>query len=394
MGLAERFTKNVGKSDSMIREMFELGLKLKKEYGFANVVDLSIGNPLSEPPDEFKKSIIDLMSEDKKGLHRYMPNPGYQHVRELVANNLNKSGCFDKITGDCVIMTVGAAGGMNVVFNAIIDPEDEVILLNPYFVDYAKYVRNYGGNPVFVNTDKNFGIDVTEIEKAVTPKTKAVLINSPNNPSGRVYSEENLRRLSEILADKSKKHKKTIYIVSDEPYREIVFSGKKFYSPCSSYKNSFMVYSWSKSLSIPGERIGYIALNPEMEKRDDIFKGLILSLRILGYVNAPALMQNAIAGIINVPFNLDHYEEKRNILYDCLIKNGYELASPEGAFYMFVRYPVKKEEYLRIARENLLLVVPGEAFGIETHFRISFCIDMGTVKKACEKFDKISESLR
>ncbi|MFC1725122.1 pyridoxal phosphate-dependent aminotransferase, partial [candidate division KSB1 bacterium] len=341
---------------------------------------------------EFKKAIIDVITEGKKGLHRYMPNPGYPFVRDKIAVSLNNNGYFEGITGDSIIMTVGAAGGINVILNAIVDTNDEIILLKPFFVDYAKYVSNYGGNPVFVDTDEDFGVDIGKIESAVTTKTKAIIINTPNNPTGRVYTDEKLKNLADLLERKS--INKTIYLISDEPYREIIFSGNKYYSPCTFYKNSFMVYSWSKSLSIPGERIGYIALNPKMKNIDEIFKGLTLSLRILGFVNSPALMQNVIARILDIPFDLKHYEEKRNILFNCLVKNGYELTTPEGGFYMFIKYPVSDEQFLKIARESLLLVVPGDAFGVPTHFRISFCLDTDTIKKACEKFENISNTLR
>jgi len=394
MSLSNRLLNNIGKTDSMIREMFELGLKLKEKHGAEHVVDLSIGNPMSEPPEEFNKAIIEIISSGKKGIHRYMPNPGYPNVRKKIAEKLNENGYFNGITEDSIIMTVGAAGGMNIIMNTIIDKDDEVILLKPYFVDYPKYTGNHLGKPVFVDTDENFGIDINKIENAITHKTKALIINTPNNPSGRIYSKNELENLAFLLDKKSEEHNNTIYLLSDEPYREIVFGENKFYSPCTFYKNSFMIYSWSKSLSIPGERIGYVAQNPDMDERIDMFRGMVLSSRILGFVNAPALMQNAIHKIIGFPYNLKHYEEKRNILYDCLKKNGYELSSPDGAFYMFVKYPIEKEKYMKITRDNLLLIVPGDAFGVFSHFRISFCLDMETIKRACDKFDKISKSLR
>jgi aspartate aminotransferase len=363
---------------SFIRKMFEEGAALKKEHGADKVFDLSIGNPVMEPPPAFFDALAELSRRRSDGLHRYMPNDGYPHVKERIAAKLRDDGVFAAGPGD-IVMTVGAAGGMNTVLKTIVDPGDEILILSPYFVEYIFYARNHNATPVFAETAEDFNLDLGEIEKKLSPKTKGLIINSPNNPTGRIYPRETLEGLAGLLMAKQKEWGTSIYVIADEPYREIVFVDDPPPSIVSLYPNSFMVYSWSKSLSIPGERIGFIAAHPEIDD-PDVRGGLTFSNRVLGFVNAPAAMQHIAGQLLDETVDVNDYRAKRDRLVAGLREAGYDLVVPEGTFYVFPRSPLEDDvEFTRRAQEELVLVVPGSGFGRPGFFRIAFCVDDAAV---------------
>ena len=377
------------KKASWIRKMFEEGAMLKAEHGAENVFDFSLGNPNVPPPDAFGECLIDRANNQRPGDHAYMPNTGYASTREAVARFVSAEQALSLSAGD-VIMTCGAAGALNVILKALLDPEDEVIVPAPYFVEYGFYAENHGGVLVTVPTAEDFTLDLDAIAGAVTGKTKVVLINSPNNPSGQVYSEESLRRLGELLSRMSEKIGRTIYLVSDEPYRKIIFDGLTVPSVFPVYPNSIMATSYSKDLSIPGERIGFLAVNPEATYRDDLLAGMALTNRTLGYVNAPAFMQRVVEPLQGACVDTGVYEAKRDLLCDGLAACGYEFVRPKGAFYLFPKSPVADDvAFVKALQEALILTVPGRGFGAPGFFRIAFCVDDQTIKKAMSGFERV-----
>ncbi|MBW2058372.1 MAG: pyridoxal phosphate-dependent aminotransferase [Deltaproteobacteria bacterium] len=377
---------------SEIRRLFEEGIRLKEIHGPGNVADLSLGNPIVEPPSEFASTVCDLVRQ-RAGMHRYMPNLGFPWVRAAVADALTAQGYFDALGPQHVMMCAGAAAGMNVVLKTILNPGEKVVVVAPYFVEYRAYVENHGGELTVVQPAEDFSLDVGKIGAAITRRTRAVIINSPNNPTGVVYSRENLAELAEMLYQKRRFTQQAIYVVSDEPYREIIYDGETFSSIASLYTESFMVYSFSKSLGIPGERIGYVAVNPAMEDCRAIMDGMAICNRILGFVNAPALMQRAVAELA-VRVDVDGYRLKRDMIKRTLQDNGYEFARPQGTFYIFARCPDEERAFIDRAREMLLLVVPGSAFGYRGWFRIAYCVDEHTVELACQKLSDLAETCR
>jgi len=377
------------KKASWIRKMFEEGAMLKAEHGAENVFDFSLGNPNVPPPDAFGECLIDRANNQRPGDHAYMPNTGYASTREAVARFVSAEQAVSLSAGD-VIMTCGAAGALNVILKALLDPEDEVIVPAPYFVEYGFYAENHGGVLVTVPTAEDFTLDLDAIAGAVTGKTKVVLINSPNNPSGQVYSEESLRRLGELLSRMSEKIGRTIYLVSDEPYRKIIFDGLSVPSVFPVYPNSIMATSYSKDLSIPGERIGFLAVNPEATYRDDLLAGMALTNRTLGYVNAPAFMQRVVEPLQGACVDTGVYEAKRDLVCDGLAACGYEFVRPKGAFYLFPKSPVTDDvAFVKALQEALILTVPGRGFGAPGFFRIAFCVDDQTIEKAMPGFERV-----
>ncbi len=375
---------------SAIRKMFDEGLSMKAEHGAEHVADLSLGNPEFAPPKAFLEALRRAASEPTP--HGYMPNAGYPHVREAIAGYLNRHGYFENAEARHVLMTTGAAGAINVVLKTILDPGDEVIVLRPYFVEYRFYIDNHGGQMALVDTNEDFSLDVEAVAAAVTRRTKAVMLNAPNNPSGRVYDRASLEALAEMLLRKAHEHGRAIALISDEPYRELLFDDTAFVSPATVYPNSFMCYSWSKSFNIAGERIGYVAVNPAAmgEDRDALLDALAMTNRTLGFVNAPALMQRAVAEAVEAEVETGHYAAKREKLCAALDESGYTYVKPEGAFYIFPQTLGPEEAFIRRAREHLLLVVPGSAFGRPGHFRLSFACDDRTVALACEKLRAVA----
>jgi aspartate aminotransferase len=378
-------------SASFIRKMFEEGARLKAEHGPENVFDFSLGNPNLPPPPEFDDVINRLLREKPKGMHGYMPQPGYPHVRAKVAAYLSKEQGID-VTGNEVIMTCGAAGALNVILKALLDPGDEVLSPVPCFVEYKFYTDNHGGVFKTVKTKEDFSLDIEAIAGAVTEKTKAVLINSPNNPTGQIYSKENLNALGELLGEKSRELNRIIYLVSDEPYRKIVYDGAEVPSIFGSYRDSVMATSYSKDISIPGERIGFIAINPDASYKSDLLEGMTLTNRILGFVNAPALMQRVVAELQGVRVDVSEYKRKRDLLCDGLAESGYSFLRPPGAFYLFPKAPIGDDvAFVKALQEELILVVPGSGFAGPGYFRIAFCVDDETIVNAMPGFRKVME---
>lgn len=388
MTVAKKISNSIEKS-SFIRKMFEEGARLKAEHGAENVFDFSLGNPNMVPPVEFKKALIEAVEESGEGTHSYMPNIGYPFARKAVADFLSTEQGVD-VTENEVIMTCGAAGALNVVFKTILDPGDEVISPTPYFVEYNFYVDNHNGVMKTVPVNPDFTLDLDAMAGAITEKTKVVLINSPNNPTGQIYSKESLDALGKILEEKSNQFGKTIYLVSDEPYRKIIYDGNVVPSIFSSYKETIIVTSYSKDISVPGERIGFLALHPAATHKEILFGGFALSNRILGYVNAPALMQRVIAKIQGVQVDMSQYERNRKLFCEGLADAGYEFTSPPGAFYLFPKAPIADDvAFVAELQKELILVVPGSGFGGPGHFRIAYCCDEQSIIKSLPGFKKV-----
>jgi len=374
---------------SWIRKMFEEGIKLKAEKGADNVFDFTLGNPNLEPPEKFKQALIEVASDPNPGSHAYMPNAGIMATREAVAGYLSQVHSV-KLSGANLIIACGAGGGLNVVLKTLLNYGDEVLFPAPFFVEYRFYVDNHGGIGKPVPSRDDFSLDLAAFEGAITDRTKAVIINSPNNPTGKVLSQESLQGLADLLRRKSQEFGKEIYIISDEPYRDIVYDNVEVPSILGIYENSFVVSSYSKDLSIPGERIGYIAVNPKIYKLQDTMDGLVLCNRILGFVNAPALMQRVIGKLQGVKVDAEIYKRKRDLLCRGLAECGYDFVTPEGAFYLFPRSPVADDvEFTHALQEENILVVPGSGFGGPGYIRIAYCVADSVIEKAMPGFRRV-----
>jgi len=379
---------------SWIRRMFEEGARLKAEHGPDNIYDFSLGNPNLKPPENFRYSLIDTAKSSVKGNHAYMPNVGFAYVRKSVAAYVSKEQQAE-VSESEIIMTCGAAGALNVILKTILDPGDEVITPSPYFVEYNFYADNHGGILKTVPTKPDFSLDINAISSAINNKTKAVLINSPNNPTGRIYGKESLIELGTILNDKSGKTGRTIYLISDEPYRKIAYDGVKVPSIFNYYRESIIATSYSKDISIPGERIGYIAVNPMAAFKENLINGMALANRILGFVNAPAFMQRITASIQGASVDISKYQRKRDILCNGLAECGYEFVRPSGAFYLFPKSPVPDDvKFVKALQDELILVVPGSGFGGPGHFRIAFCVDDDIIINSIPGFKRTMEKFR
>lgn len=381
-------------NSSWIRKMFEAGAQLRQQHGAANVFDFSLGNPNVPPPAQFEKIIKDTVADLESGGHGYMPNVGYPQTRDAIAAFLKKEQGVD-ITGDDITMTVGAAGALNIVFKAILDPGDELITPAPYFVEYRFYSDNHGGVLKVVPTKEDFSLDLAGLENALTEKTKAVIVNSPNNPTGQIYTKEELAALGELLAAWSKKIGRTVYLISDEPYRKIVFDGTPIPSIFDGYKETILCTSYSKDISIPGERIGFVALNPAATYNKQLRAGVALANRILGFVNAPALMQRVVAKMQGDTVDIGEYKRKRDLLCDGLADCGYDFTKPPGAFYLFPKAPIADDvAFAQALTEELILVVPGSGFGGPGHFRIAYCVEDDTITNAMPGFQRALDRYR
>ena len=386
-GIAKKM-KGFVESSSMIRKMFEEGARMKKEFGAENVFDFSIGNPDVPPPAKFYTVLRELIQDEKPGIHGYMPNAGYPFVREVLAKQLGEEQQICIQTDD-IVMSCGAAGGLNVVFKALLDPGDEVIIFSPFFVEYHFYIDNYGGIVKVVPTDRDFNLDLAAIEKALTPQTKVVLINSPNNPTGQIYSAQSLAKLGQLLDAAGKRFNTSIYLVADEPYRNIVFDGNKVPSLMTASKNALVVSSYSKALSLPGERIGYIVVHPEMQDKEEVLGALILATRILGFVNAPALMQRAVMHLQDVSADNAIYARRLDVFCQVLDEAGFSYQRPRGAFYLFPEAPIKDDvAFCRILQEEKILAVPGKGFGLPGYIRLAFCVDEQVIARSADAFQK------
>ncbi len=379
--------RSFAENSSWIRKMFEEGAKMKAEFGEDKVCDFSIGNPDVPPPAKFSAVLKELVNDEQPGIHGYMPNGGYPFVREALAERLSKDQEVSLDQGD-ILMTCGAAGALNVILKALLDPGDEVIILRPFFVDYHFYVDNHGGTVKVVDTDAHFNLDLQAIEAALTEKTKVVLINSPHNPTGQIYSAESLEKLGALLDETSAKYLSSIYLVSDEPYRNIVFDGHEVPALMTATTNSIVASSYSKELSIPGERIGYIAVHPQMAEKGEVLNAMTTANRILGFINAPALMQRAVAELQDQSVDSSVYAGRLDAFCKVLDEAGIEYERPKGAFYLFPKSPIDDVEFCGLLQQEKILAVPGRGFGMPGYIRLAFCVDEEVIRKSAEGFKR------
>jgi len=370
-------------SASWIRKMFEEGERLRKIHGADNVFDFTLGNPNVEPPPEFSEQFRALATDQLPGMHRYMSNAGYAESREAVAEVLAEASGLE-VKGSHVIMTCGASGALNVALKTILNPGEEVIILAPFFVEYKFYIDNHGGVPKVAWTDREtFQLDIPAIEAAIGEKTRAVIINTPNNPTGVVYPAASLEMLGQMLRRKECELGRQLYVISDEPYARITYDGVKAPNIFPHIENAIVVTSHSKDLALPGERIGYLAANPAMAHVDLFMEGAIFANRTLGFVNAPALMQRLVTKLQRVTVDIAEYQEKRDILYKNMTDMGFRMICPAGAFYLFPRSPIEDDiEFVRMAQHHNILVVPGAGFGAPGYFRIAYCVDKGMIERS------------
>lgn len=371
---------------SWIRRMFELGIQLRQERGAENVFDLSLGNPIAEPPPQFFDELRSFAASDAPGVHRYMPNSGYVETRQAVADALfSETGL--SYGPDHIVMTVGAAAALNVVIHSLCDRDDEVVILTPFFAEYLFYATNHAAKPVVVGCDDDFTPDLDELERKLSDRTKMVIVNSPNNPSGAMYPASLIESLADLLRRKSREFGTEIFLVSDEPYRKILFDEHLYPFPQLAYERTITVTSHAKDLALPGDRIGYIAVHPDYDDGGELMNALIFCNRVLGFVNAPAIMQHLVRNLQSVTIDTTDYQQKRDYLYDVLTSAGYEVRKPEGAFYMFPRSPVEDEmELVAALQRQGVLVVPGRGFGMEGYFRISYCVEQRELEGAAPGF--------
>lgn len=385
--------KSFVKNSSAIRAMFEEGKKMAEKYGAENVYDFSLGNPNVPAPVKVKEAIIEeLEKEDPVMLHGYMSNSGYEDVRQAVAESLNQrfGTAFHE---NNIVMTVGAAGGLNVILKAILNPGDQVLVFAPYFGEYNSYVENYDGEVTVVSPNtETFQPNLTEMEEKITEKIKAVIVNSPNNPTGVVYSEATIKAMAEILEKKEQEFGTDIYLISDEPYRELAYDGVEVPYLTKYYKDTIVGYSFSKSLSLPGERIGYLVIPDEAADSADLQSAANVATRILGFVNAPSLMQRAVAKCLDAKADVPYYDRNRNALYQGLKELGFSCIKPEGAFYLFVKSPVEDEQvFCQAAKKHHILIVPGSSFACPGYVRIAYCVAYETILNSMPGFAKLAE---
>ncbi len=385
MSVSEKIAGYMEKS-SWIRKMFEQGIELKNRFGPDKVFDFSLGNPNLEPPEKVRQAILEVMEDRRSGKHGYMPNAGLKETREAVANFLSKEHGV-KLTWEHVIMACGAGGGLNVALKTLLDDKDEVIVLTPYFVEYLFYINNHNGIAQLVNTNEDFSLDLKAIEAGTNEKTKAIIINSPNNPSGRVYDETSLTSLGKVLLKMKEKYHRTVYLLSDEPYSKLVYDGIRVPSILQAYPYSLLITSYSKDLSLPGERIGFVAVNPEMENWRRVVDGLTFCNRILGFVNAPALMQRTLPRLQGVTVDIREYQRKRDLLSRGLSDAGYSFTKPEGAFYLFPKSPIPDDVlFVQTLLQENILAVPGMGFGTPGFFRLAYCVEDRVIERSMEGF--------
>ena len=391
--IAEKM-KNMVANSSAIRAMFEEGNRLAEIYGAENVYDFSLGNPNVAAPEAVKNAIIELLDEDDPVvLHGYTnSNAGYADVRETVAESLNAR-FGTSFEGKNIVMTVGAAGGLNVILKTLLNPGDEVIAFAPYFGEYRSYTNNYDGVIVEISPNTtDFQPKLDEFELKITPKTKAVIVNTPNNPTGVVYSEETIKKMAAIMEAKQKEYGTDIYLIADEPYRELVYDGAEVPYLTKYYDNTIVGYSYSKSLSLPGERIGYLVIPDEVEDSETILSAAGVATRILGFVNAPTLQQKVVAKCINEKTDISYYDRNRETLYNGLKECGFECIKPQGAFYLFVKSPVADEkEFCAAAKKYNILIVPGSSFACPGYVRIAYCVSYDTIVNALPKFKELAK---
>jgi aspartate aminotransferase len=391
MAIADKIAGYIERA-SWIRKMFEEGARLRAIHGEENVFDFTIGNPSVEPPAIFHKELQKLANHPLPGMHRYMSNAGYEETRRAVADVLSEKSPWP-VASRHVVMTCGAGGALNVVLKTILNPGEEVIVLAPYFVEYLFYIDNHGGVGKTVWTDgRTFELDIPAMEQAIGPNTRAIIINSPNNPTGVIYSAASLQALGEMIARKEKELQRTIVVISDEPYARISYDGIEV--PCifAHVWNSVIVTSHSKDLALPGERIGYLAANPSMEGVDQFMEGAVFCNRVLGFVNAPALMQRLVAKLQHESVDIDEYRAKRDLLYNHLTDLGFSMVQPKGGFYLFPKSPWEDDvAFTQLAQKHNILVVPGRGFGAPGYFRIAYCIDMEQIRRSLPAWERLAK---
>jgi aspartate aminotransferase len=369
--------------------MFEEGALLKATKGPENVFDFSLGNPFGDPPPPLARELARLAASPPPDLHKYMPNAGFQDVRQSVADDLNKQTGLD-FTPGLVVMTVGAAGALNVALRSILSPGDEVIIVAPYFVEYMFYIRNAGGVPVVAESAADFQLDIDAVRAAITGRTKALIINTPNNPTGAVYPANSLKALSRVLSECEARTGGPIYVLSDEPYRKIVYQGSEFSPPAAWIRNTLVAYSHSKDLNLPGERIGYLAVSPMAADSAEVADACVFCNRVLGFVNAPSIMQRAVAGFQGIEADMTVYRKNRDMLVETLLESGFSLVPPGGAFYLFPKSPGDDEmKFIGAALEENILVVPGSGFGRKGHFRAAYCMAPETVERSLPAWRRV-----
>ncbi len=383
--------KDLVAGSSLIRSMFEEGKKLAQVHGVENVYDYSLGNPNVEPPKAIKEAIREILENESPNMvHGYMNNSGYEDVRKAIADHTNNK-YGTSISQEHIVMTCGAAGGLNIIFKTLLNPEDEVLVFAPYFGEYRNYASNFNARLVVVppNT-QTFQPNLDLMEECITDKTKIVIVNSPNNPSGVVYSEETIKAMADILRKKEEEVGHSIFLVSDEPYREIVYDEVFVPYLLNYYHNTIVGYSYSKSLSLPGERIGYLVVHPEIEDVEDVMASLNVANRILGFVNAPSLFQRVIIKTLNASVDVSVYQKNRDTLYEHLIKTGFEVLKPEGTFYLFMKSPIEDDKkFCADAKQFNLLLVPGSAFGCSGYVRLSYCISYQRIINSLPAFESL-----
>lgn len=391
--ISEKMQKLVN-NNSVIRQMFEEGNRLAQIYGKENVYDFSLGNPNVEAPKEVNDAIKRIVDEEDPLLvHGYMSNSGFEDVRSKIANSINKK-YNTNFTSKNLVMTVGAASGLNIVLKSILNRDDEVIVFAPYFSEYNNYIENYDGIVRVVNPDEKFLPNLEEFKNKINSKTKAIIMNSPNNPTGVIYPEEFIIEMCTLLKEKETAFNTEIYLISDEPYREIVYY-KNVLVPyiTNYYDNSFVVYSYSKSLSLPGERIGYVVISEKQKDYEKMVDAVTISNRIIGSVNAPSLIQRVIPYCLDCKVDIDYYDRNRKLLLDILTQNGFEVVKPEGAFYLFVKTPIDDKDFCQVAKEYNILVVPGSSFAYSGYVRIAYCVSYEMIEKSRNAFNELSNKL-
>ncbi|HQB38215.1 MAG TPA: pyridoxal phosphate-dependent aminotransferase [Deltaproteobacteria bacterium] len=393
MAIANKIAAHISRS-SWIRKMFEEGERMRQEFGADKVYDFTLGNPDVEPPPAFRRELLRLAQEPVPGMHRYMNNAGYTETRAAVAARLSRDSGLP-VKADHIVMTCGAGGALNVVLKTILNPGEEVIILAPYFVEYKFYIDNHGGVPVEVWTDREtFQLDLEAIAQAITPKTRAILICTPNNPTGVIYPAESLEKLGDLLSDMHRRNGRRIYLISDEPYARIAYDGKQVPNVFPLVESSIIVTSHSKDLALPGERIGYLAANPAMDTVMQFMEGAVFSNRVLGFVNAPALMQRLVAGLQDESVNIAEYQDKRDLLVNELTAMGFSMVKPDGAFYLFPQSPLADDvEFVRTAQRHHILLVPGTGFGAPGFFRIAYCMDRKIIERSLPAWRELAKEV-
>ncbi len=382
------------KSSAWVRAMFEEGARLKRERGASNVFDFTLGNPDLDPTPAFKEALLAAAAVSEPGIHGYMPNAGYPDVRAAIAEKVRREQGVP-VDENSIVMTVGASGALNVILRTVVNPLDEVIILVPYFCEYPFYIDNHGGKAVPVKTQEDFSLDLRAIDAAITSRTAAVMITSPHNPTGRIYSEREIRGLADLLTHWSSRIYRPIALIADEPYRDLAFDGITVPSVLKAYANTFVASSFGKSISVPGERLGYAVMSPDMDDAVATMDGLIVSNRILGFVNAPALMQRTMKTVLDDIVDMSVYQRRRDRLYEALTGFGYEMVKPQGTFYIFPKSPLPDEmEFLSLLRKRSILAVPGRGYGLPGYFRLAYCVTDATIEGALKGFEEAIEEAR